>query len=460
MMAVTPLHRSSSPQARPLRAAALLIALTLAFGSMLVAAGPVSAQEATPTVDELETLRQQAIDDGVDQLELAFQEFNDSGIEGTATLYDLDDETLIAIQIDGGGDEHPAFILEGTCGDTEPSPVERLAAVDETGASLSLIERSLSSLIDEDDFVIDMRLSPNELGVLIACTNIDGTAVPATPVDDAITTPVPDAPTEPAPTETPTPEPTIAPALTETPVPEPTAVLPTPDAEKPEQDGTGGPKAAPDAVASLPLMDYSALGVTGTISLIALDASTTSVRIVLTGEAVTGGHTAHLHRGTCEKLRDEGTIHLASVGADGISETTVGVPLTELLTGVWSVNVHLSEEKWDTWLVCGYLGDATEGMTGVQDVTPIAGGPITTPTSTVSQADGTSGVSGKGEPTETSTLAQGVGVGSTLIWPGSPTQSVALALAIYALVLIGAGGLLRRGQRAGRIPVRWQRLGL
>lgn len=462
MTAVTPIHRSSSHQARRLRTAALMLVIALAFTSTLAAVAPVGAQEtdaeATPTAQDLETLRQQAIEDGVDQLELTFEEFNDSGIDGTATLYDLDEETLIAIEIEGGGDEHPAFILEGTCGNTEPSPVERLAAVDDTGESLSLIERSLADLIDEDDFVIDLRLSPDELGVLIACANIEGTTVPATPVEDATSTPAADATTAPAATDTPAPEPTTA--LADTPTPQPTAVPPTPKLDTPEEDGTGGPQAAPDAVASLPLMDYSGLGVTGTISLIALDASTTSVRIVLSGDAVTGNHTAHLHRGTCDKLRDEGTIYLASVGADGVSETTVGVSLAELLTGVWSVNVHLSEENWDTWLVCGYLGDATEGMTGVHDVTPVVGGRTTTPPSAVSPSDGTAGVSGKGEPTQTSTLAQGVGVGSALIWPDSPAQSVALALAIFALVLIGAAGLLHRGQRNGRTPARWHRLGL
>src|SRR5699024_4386002 len=103
-------------------------------------------------------------------------------------------------------------------------------------------------------------------------------------------------------------------------------------------DGTGGAQAAPDAVASLPLDDYSGLGVSGTVSLVAADTNTTKVTITLTGETITGGHIAHLHPGTCAAPRDEGTIYLADVGPDGVSETTVGIALSALLSDGWIVN--------------------------------------------------------------------------------------------------------------------------
>ncbi|HYH11723.1 MAG TPA: hypothetical protein VD789_05140, partial [Thermomicrobiales bacterium] len=326
----------------------------------------------------------------------------------------------------------------------------------------------------------------DELGTLIACANIEGSVAPATPEPNA------------TPAETPGPTPTGAGGITETPTPtqspatetvaptEPSAQTPTetatatsteaptevttPTATTPPedigdegaQDGTGGADAAPESVASLPLADYSGLGVTGTVSLIALDEETTKVTITLEGDIVTGGHIAHLHPGTCDALQDAGTIYLATVATDGVSETTVGRSLSSLINDGWSVNVHLSEDAWDTWLVCGYLGDATGGMTGVADITPIAGGTTTTPTpaSVVTTADGTSGVSTKGDPVTTTTLTQSVGVGSTLLWPDSPVQAVIWSLAIFALVLATAGLVLRRGARNNGQPTRWHRLGL
>jgi hypothetical protein len=482
----------------------LAIAFLLAASSAIIAsANEAAAQDttataaATPTQEELQQRRDEAIAGGADQLELTFEEYNDSGIEGTATFYALDDQTLVAIAIEGGGESHPAFILEGTCGNTEPLPFERLGVVDETGEHLSLIDRPLTDLIDGGDYTIDLRLSPNELGTLIACANIEGQTTPATPAPGATQapttataaatetptvaptgeggvteTPAATATTAPPETPTATETPTVAPTgeggVTETPTATATATTPATatataaGGKGTTLDGTGGAHAAPGAVASLPLTDYSGLGVTGTVTLNAVDDDSTMVTITLEGDAVTGGHIAHLHPGTCEALEDEGTIYLAEVGANGVSETTVGLSLDALLTDGWSVNVHLSEAEWDTWLVCGYLGSATGGMTGVADVTPIAGGKGTTVQtgSTGTGGDGTSGVSGKGDPVDPSTLTQGVGVGSTLAWPSSPAQAIAWSLAAFAAVLAVTGIAIRRGERAHRQPTRWQRLGL
>lgn len=475
-----------------------IIAITSALlaGSAHFAAQDDSTPVATPTQDELQQRRDQAIADGVDQLELEFQEYSDSGIDGTATFYDLGDETLVAIEIEGGGESHPAHIHEGTCGNSEAEAFAPLTTVDESGESLSLVDTSLRELIDGGDYTVDLHLSPNELGTLIACANIEGTVVPATPDPDAspapatptavttetpattptgeggiVDTPTPDVTTPDATTavETtpPTPTPTDVPTETATAAPtDPTTPTPTTTPEEVGdegvQDGTGGAQVAPGSAASLPLTDYSGLGVTGTLSLIAIDDETTKVTITLEGDVITGGHIAHLHRGTCDALQDEGTIHLATVGADGVSESTVGRSLPSLINDGWSVNVHLSEDAWDTWLVCGYLGDATGGMTGVADVTPVAGGIVTTPTpvSVVSSADGTAGISGKGDPVTTTTLTQSVGIGSTVLWPDSPAQAIIWSLAIFAFVLATTGLMVWRGGRHNGQPTRWQRLGL
>ncbi len=505
MTAVTAFRKRLRPWATPVRLVALLVALTLAAGTALAdepaffrAQVPEATPPATPTQDELQLRRDQAIFDGVDQLVLTFEEYNDSGIDGTATLYDLGDDTLIAIAIEGGGESHPAFILEGTCGNTEPEPIERLGLVDATGESLSLVERSLSDLIDGGDYTIDLRLSPNELGTLVACVNIEGTTVPATPAPGSTPPTVPatgtpavvptgeggitETPTAaetPTPTETASPTETPTATATSTPTETPTATeTPTPtetvsprETATAVEDGTGGPQVAPGAVASLPLGDYSGLGVSGTVSLLAIDDDSTRVTLTLTGDAVTGNHIAHLHRGTCGAPEDDGTIYLATVDANGVSDSTVDLSLAALLGDGWIVNVHRSDADYDTWLVCGELGNATIGMTGVVDVTPIVGGkgtgitqaPVggkgaTTATSTGS--DGTSGVGGKGESVPTSTLTQGVGVGSTLPWPDTPAQAIAWSLGLFSLVLVASAIMLRRLERSHRPTSRWQRLGL
>lgn len=491
-----PHHDSRSGPATARRVLLLLVAALALAPTLLAGAIDAAAQDATatPTQQELQQLRDEAIANGDQQLELTFEEYNDSGIEGTATLYDLgDDRTLIAIAITGGGEAHPAHIHEGTCGNSEPEPYRTLATVDETGKSLSLVDVALTDLIDGGDYTIDLHLSPSELGTLVACTNIEGTTTAATPAAGATAAATPTV--EPTgaggqaqtATAAATTTPTATAAATTPPTPTPTAaatqtatVAPTGAGGQPKTptataaatatqavqggkgetvDGTGGAQAAPGSVASLPLGDYSGLGVTGTVSLVAIDASTTKVTIALQGDAVTGGHIAHLHRGTCDSLQDEGTIYLATVGTDGTSSTTVDIPLEDLLNDGWSVNVHLSEADWDTWLVCGSLSDATGGMTGSTSVTPVGGkGVPVTPTSAITAADGTSGVGGKGEPVAPSTITQRAGVGSTLPWPDSPAQAIAWALGAVALLLAAAGVLLRRADH--RQPSRWHRLGL
>jgi hypothetical protein len=422
----------------------------------------------TPAAAELQERRQQAIDDGADQLELEFQELNDSGVEGTVTLYAIGEQTLVAIDIEGGGESHPAHIHAGTCDDLDPEPFVPLATVDDSGESLTLISTPLTGLLD-DPFAIDLHLSPDELGTLIVCADIEGEPSPATPAPADTATPSPTegavnlttavATVEAAANETPTPtqESTAVPTQTPTIVPEQGAIA----APESSQDGTGGAQAAPDTVASLPLMDYSELGVTGTVTLVSLDESTTKVTIRLTGDAVTGGHIAHLHPGTCESPEDEGTIYLENLDEAGVSDSTVNVSISGLLDSGWAVNVHNSDIDYDTWLVCGELQNATVGMSGVAAVTPESQDDVAAPipTAVVISSDGTSGIGASGDRT-TSTLTQGVGVGSGLAWPESETQNIVWAMTAFALVLLSAGLMLRRSERVQRQPTRWNRLGI
>ncbi len=232
--------------------------------------GQVGTAVATPSQEDLQDVRDQAIEDQVDQLELEFEEFNDSGVEGTVTLYDLDEFTLLAILIENGGDVHPGHIHEGTCDDLNPQPFAPLNNVMNEEVSLSLVDTPLAELL-EDDYSVDLHLSPNELGTLIVCADIEGTPTPATPVpaatpgtpDDGVggltatQTPEPTEPpttNTPAPTETtvPTPSPSPTPAPTEPPptvaveeTPAPTET-PVTSLENVSEDGTGGSVATSD----------------------------------------------------------------------------------------------------------------------------------------------------------------------------------------------------------------------
>lgn len=266
-------HRPMSPGAL-VRAGAF--ALLLTFSSL--AASPVGAQEstpgATPTVEPTPSPQ-------MPRLELELEELNDSGINGTVTLYDAGDQTIVDFDVEGAGGEHPAHIHEGVCGELEPEPAFLLENVNEDGESTTVVDVSLDALLEED-YAIDIHLAPDQLGTLIACVDIDGEpelpagatpvaspeATPADGIGGIIADPTP-TPTEDVgdgtggATETPivtqTPVATEAPVETEaavtaqTPVPTPTktpAPTPTsPPAVKTQpvddSDGTGGAVALP-----------------------------------------------------------------------------------------------------------------------------------------------------------------------------------------------------------------------
>jgi hypothetical protein len=284
MTAVTPTSRFSRQfslhRRGPVISLLVLVVFAIAVSSTLFAIstrsaamqGQVGTAVATPSQEDLQDVRDQAIKDQVDQLELEFEEFNDSGVEGTVTLYDLDEFTLLAILIENGGDVHPGHIHEGTCDDLNPQPFAPLNNVMNEEVSLSLVDTPLAELL-EDDYSVDLHLSPNELGTLIVCADIEGTPTPATPVpaatpgtpDDGVggltatQTPEPTeppatntlVPTEtPVPTSTPSPSPTPAPteppptvAVEETPTPTET---PMTSLENVSEDGTGGSVATSD----------------------------------------------------------------------------------------------------------------------------------------------------------------------------------------------------------------------
>ena len=86
-----------------------------------------------------------------------------------------------------------------------------------------------------------------------------------------------------------------------------------------------------------------------------------------------GPHPAHIHSGTCDELGDvvlpledladpagggEERSGPATAHAVKTSETTVDMPLEEIVEGGHAINVHLSAEEIGTYIACGDIGGA------------------------------------------------------------------------------------------------------
>jgi len=137
----------------------LLLSANLAFG-----------QEATSTPDSSPA---PAPEPDAPRITVEFEELNDSGVSGSATLFEAGDQTIVELELEDTGENHPAHIHLGTCDDIEPEAAFNLDNVTEEGASTTLVDVSLSELLD-GDYLIDLHLSPNELGILIVCAEIEG----------------------------------------------------------------------------------------------------------------------------------------------------------------------------------------------------------------------------------------------------------------------------------------------
>lgn len=82
-------------------------------------------------------------------------------------------------------------------------------------------------------------------------------------------------------------------------------------------------------------------------------------------------HPAHIHAGSCDQLGDVAVplTDLAAPTGDmkgaetahpvTISNTDVDMPLDELLSGDYAINVHESAEKIDVYIACGDIGGTT-----------------------------------------------------------------------------------------------------
>jgi hypothetical protein len=94
-------------------------------------------------------------------------------------------------------------------------------------------------------------------------------------------------------------------------------------------------------------------GENGTVSL-SPRGTKTLVVVALVGAPKTTPQPAHVHVGPCAKLDPAPKYALSSV-VDGVSETTLDVPMDQLTNGTFAVNVHKSGDDIKTYTSCGDL---------------------------------------------------------------------------------------------------------
>ena len=122
-----------------------------------------------------------------DSVTITFNELNDSGVAGTATLTADGDKTKVSLAVSGITGDHPDHIHRSTCADPEPEPTYPLSDVvlspaDDMGHSETTVDVSLSTLLTEHHLIL-IHKSHEEINVYYACADIALTgAVPATGV--------------------------------------------------------------------------------------------------------------------------------------------------------------------------------------------------------------------------------------------------------------------------------------
>lgn len=94
-------------------------------------------------------------------------------------------------------------------------------------------------------------------------------------------------------------------------------------------------------------------GESGTVTLTPMG-DKTRVDVALVGGAADTPQPAHIHPGSCAKLDPKPKYPLTTV-VDGFSTTTVDVPISQLTTGDFAVNVHKSTTEIPKYVACGDL---------------------------------------------------------------------------------------------------------
>jgi hypothetical protein len=115
---------------------------------------------------------QAAQDDG--SVSVQIEEYDGSGVIGTATLTESPDGVVVDITLAGNVEgSHPAHMHEGTCDTMDPLvPIYALADVDADGKSVTTVPDITLADITTDPFVITVHDSVAEFLVIVSCGNI------------------------------------------------------------------------------------------------------------------------------------------------------------------------------------------------------------------------------------------------------------------------------------------------
>ena len=97
----------------------------------------------------------------------------------------------------------------------------------------------------------------------------------------------------------------------------------------------------------------NASGESGTVTLTPMG-DKTRVDVALVGGPADTPQPAHIHPGSCAKLDPKPKYPLTTV-VDGYSTTIVDVPIAQLTTGDFAVNVHKSTSEIPKYVACGDL---------------------------------------------------------------------------------------------------------
>lgn len=123
-------------------------------------------------------------------LTIPLQEYDDSGVSGTATLEARDGSTQVTMMLKGEAvtGDHPTHIHTGTCTNFDPDPTYPLTTVildnvNNAGVSETTVEDVTLRDLLRDDYVILVHQSAEDLTNYFVCGDIKrSVAVNATPV--------------------------------------------------------------------------------------------------------------------------------------------------------------------------------------------------------------------------------------------------------------------------------------
>jgi hypothetical protein len=132
-----------------------------------------------------------------------------------------------------------------------------------------------------------------------------------------------------------------------------------------DSDGVAAGVAASSDEVKVDLAELNGSGESGTATLTAIGDQT---RVVLElRNPTTDSQPAHIHEGSCGPGLNTAPLHGLLNVVQGRSETIVNAPLAELTAGRLAINVHQSNENFDTYVACGNLPGGTDDSTSSSD---------------------------------------------------------------------------------------------